>query len=279
MGGRNFFTVFIAVFFVGMLFMSPVATAQSEEKTEAGAQSEKKPVIIDGDKIEYSDAHRMVHGYGNVIVTYGDMTMTADKMAFDVENKEAIAEGNVCLYKDESTFKGAYGRYDFESEKGTVSDVRFSSAPFYGAAEEAQKVAKKTFVSKYGYFTTCPFEKPHYRIETKRITIYLDDKIVASNIIFYIGDFPLLYIPYYSYSLKEDRPRVSVIPGKTKEWGFYVLTTWRYEFNENFKGVIHLDYREKMGPTDNDGLMAHNYRLCRWSRLHTPTGTGTHRMD
>ena len=51
MGGRNFFTVFIAVFFVGMLFMSPVATAQSEEKTEAGAQSEKKPVIIDGDKI------------------------------------------------------------------------------------------------------------------------------------------------------------------------------------------------------------------------------------
>ncbi len=261
MGGRIFLIAFIAVFFIGILLTGFTAEAQPEEKPviheEKPVASEEKPVIIDSDRIEYSDAHKMVHGYGNVIVTHGDMTMTADKMAFDVQNKEAIADGNVCLYQDESTFRGNYGHYDFETGKGTVSDVRFTSVPFYGAAEEAQKTGKKIFAAKKGSFTTCPFEKPHYRIEAKRITIYLDERIVANHVVFYIGNFPLLYLPYYSYSLKEDRPRVTVIPGKTKDWGIYVLTTWRYEFNDNFKGVIHIDWREKMGIAEG---VTHEYR-------------------
>ena len=164
MGGRIFLIAFIAVFFIGILLIGFTAEAQPEEKPviheEKPVASEKKPVIIDGDRIEYSDARKMVHGYGNVIVTYGDMTMTADKMAFDVQNKEAIADGNVCLYQDESTFRGNYGHYDFETGKGTVSDVRFTSAPFYGAAEEAQKTGKKIFVAKKGVLLLVLLKNP-----------------------------------------------------------------------------------------------------------------------
>jgi len=55
----------------------------------------------------------------------------------------------------------------------------------------------------------------------------------------------VFYLPYYSYALKPDRPKVTVLPGKDKDWGFYVLTAWRYEFNQYLKGVLHLDYRER----------------------------------
>jgi lipopolysaccharide assembly outer membrane protein LptD (OstA) len=245
--------IFVLVFFISVIFKSTVLMAQPQEE----------PVIIDGDRVEYSDEQKMVHGFGNVIVRYKDMTLTADKIAFDVESKEAIAEGNVCLYKDEGVFKGKYGHYDFNTEKGMVSDVRFISKPVYGAGEEVEKTAKKTFVAKQGFFTTCPFEKPHYRFQSKQLTVYLDDKIVANHVIFFIGDFPFLYLPYYSYSLRDDRPRVTVIPGHNKEWGTYVLSAWRYYFSDDSMGRIHLDWREKRGVAEG---FTHKYKIKNFGR-------------
>lgn len=221
------------------------------------AEPQIEPVVVDGDKVEYSDDEKIVHAVGHCVVKYRDLTMTADKISFDVEKKQAFAEGNVFLYKNESTFKGDHGYYDFNIEKGALSDVSFVSKPVYGAGVETKKTAEKTFIAKKGYFTTCPFEKPHYRIQTKNLKIYLDDKVVANQAIFYIGDIPFIYLPYYSYSLKDNRPRVVITPGHSKEWGSYVLTAWRYYLNDGFRGRIHLDYREKKGAAEG---FTHTYK-------------------
>ncbi|MFH1856636.1 MAG: hypothetical protein ABH836_05370 [Candidatus Omnitrophota bacterium] len=239
---------FCILIFLAVLFL-PFCYAVAEEKQE--------PIIFDGDKIEYSDEYKIIHGWGNVIMRYKDTTMTADKMSFDTENQEATAEGDVSLYKDDTVFRGKYGHYDLKTEKGFVRDVKFSSAFVYGGAEEVNKTDKETFVGKQGYFGTCPFKKPHYRLQTKRLNIYLHDKVVAHNVIFFIGDVPFLYLPYYSYSLKDNRPRVTVMPGKSKEWGFYVLTGWRYRFDDDSMGRIHLDWRENMGPAEG---FTHKYK-------------------
>lgn len=230
---------------------------QAQAEVPQNETQEQEPIVFDGDRIEYSEGQKMIHGFGNVIISYNHMTITADKIALDIENKEAVAEGNVSLKKDDTIFKGKYGCYDFETEKGSVSEVTFLSPPVYGAAEETEKIAEKTYVAKNGYFGTCPFKKPHYRMQSKSIRIYLDDKIVANHVIFYIMDTPFLYLPYYSYSLKENRPRVTVMPGHSKEWGSYVLSGWRYRFDDNSMGRILFDCREKQGVAEG---FTHNYK-------------------
>ncbi len=195
-----------------------------------------------------------------MVITHKDMKLTADKAVVYLDTKDAEAFGNVTLYKDESVFKGERINYNFETGKGTVLKVTMEEGvgPWYGKGERADRIGENEFIMQRGYITTCDKEKPHYRIQAKRIKIFLDDKIVAKNIIFFLDDFPIMYFPYYSHPLNDNRPRVTVIPGRNKDWGLFVLTAWRYHFNENAQGRLHLDYRERR---DFASGFDHKYRL------------------
>ena len=95
-----------------------------------------------------------------------------------------------------------------------------------------------------GYVTTSDFDKPEYRIHSSKIEVYPEDKVVARHNRLKVGNIPLAYIPRYTQSLKEEEPRLQITPGFDKDWGIFFLTTWRYYISENFKGNIHLDWRE-----------------------------------
>jgi LPS-assembly protein len=97
------------------------------------------------------------------------------------------------------------------------------------------------------YITTCDLCQPHYRIAGRQVNVYLGDRVVVKHAFFYIGPIPVAYFPYYSHSLRDDRLRVRIIPGHSREWGYYVLTSWRYFFNEGSKGNVRIDYRERKG--------------------------------
>ena len=62
---------------------------------------------------------------------------------------------------------------------------------------------------------------------------------------FRVANTPIMYMPKYTQNLKDDRMHVQVTPGKSKDWGLFILTAWRYDFLANSGGRIHLDYREK----------------------------------
>ncbi|UCC95537.1 MAG: LPS assembly protein LptD, partial [Candidatus Omnitrophota bacterium] len=73
------------------------------------------------------------------------------------------------------------------------------------------------------------------------------ERIVAKNMILKAGQIPVLYIPYFSQSLKDKSFPIELIPGKNSEWGYHVLGRWRYNLNEEHKGKIHFDWYEKRG--------------------------------
>ena len=213
-----------------------------------GYAQEKDSVVVNGDRVEYFTEEKKVVGEGNVEVVYKDMRLTCERIEFFTETKIALAEGNVKLYQDNTVFTGEKVFYNFETKKGEVTDIGMEKmGPWYGRGKSAEKVAEKEYVIKDGYVTTCDKEKPHYRITSKRIEVFLDDKVVAHNVLFMVGNVPIFYFPYLRYSLKEKYPHFVFIPGRNKKWGWYMLTAWRHDFIKDKRGLIHLDYREKKG--------------------------------
>ncbi len=217
------------------------------------AQEAKEPIVCQGDKVEYLTEERMTIAEGNVIITHKDMKLTCDKATIYLDTKDAEAFGNVTLYQDESIFQAEEVSYNFETEKGTLIkgeakiEGELATRFWYGKGEKVEKVGPKEFHIRPGYITTCDLDPPHYRIQAKKIKIYLDDKVTAKHVLFYIGNCPVFYLPFYSRSLKDRRTRITIIPGHSKEWGTYLLSRWGYYFNENSKGYISLDWREKRG--------------------------------
>jgi hypothetical protein len=46
---------------------------------------------------------------------------------------------------------------------------------------------------------------------------------------------------------------VQLMPGKSKDWGAYMLSAWRYNITEDVKGRIYFDYRQKLGVAEGFG--------------------------
>lgn len=214
---------------------------------EAQEINENLPIDCSGDKIEYSEESKEVRILGHSVITHDDIKITAEEVIVYPETKDVYAAGDVTLYKGEDVFEADKVYYNFGNKKGSLMHGDFASGKVFGETERLEKLSEKELNAIKGYFTTCNLNPPHYRIEARNIKIYLEDKIVAKNVLFYVGNFPLLYFPYYSYSLREDKPKVVIIPGHSKEWGYFLLTSWRYFFNERSRGWIHFDWRDKLG--------------------------------
>jgi len=208
----------------------------------------KEPVVVNGDKVEYFHEQKKVIGEGNISIEYRDVLLTCDKITVYLDTREALAEGNVKIAQKGAYFTGDRMNYNFDTRQGTVLKGYLNANPFYGQAKELGKVANKDqFNMDYGYVTTCDLDKPHYRIQSKKVKIYLGDKVVAYNIFIFLGNVPIMYFPYYIQPLNEKKTHITVTPGENSDWGYYALTALRYHLDDKNSGDILIDYRAKQG--------------------------------
>ncbi|MDD5496552.1 MAG: LptA/OstA family protein, partial [Candidatus Omnitrophica bacterium] len=207
----------------------------------------KEPVVVNGDNVEYFHERKMVVGTGNISIVYKDVTLTCDKVTVYLDTKEAIAEGNVKIIQEGAYLTGEKINYNFEKKTGSIIDAYVNATPFYGKAGEGNKTSDTEIELKKGYVTTCDLEHPHYRVQARQVTIYLEDRVVAKHIIFYIGKVPVFYFPYYIQPLKDTTAHATVLLGRESRWGYYALTSFKYAFSDIAKGRVRIDYRTKKG--------------------------------
>ncbi len=211
------------------------------------AEEIDQPIVCNGDEIEYFEKEKKVVGSGHVVITYKDTTLTCDKITVFTETKEAQAEGNVRIVQGESFFGGEAVNYNFEKETGTIVNFKGYSAPWYTKGESAERAGADKFIVDKGSVTTCDHDNPHYRLSAKKVLIYPNVKVVLRNATVWVGPVPVFWMPVYIHPLDENRPKVTVIPGKNSDWGGFLLTAWRYDLDQNHKGIVHIDSRERKG--------------------------------
>lgn len=202
-------------------------------------------VELNGDIVEYSVDGNKITAQGNVEVLYKQMRMTCDRVEFSRNTNTASAEGNVRLVQGLQEMKGERMMFNFATMTGDFENAGVAADPYYGQGKMASKVAENEIRMRDGYLTTCDHDVPHYRLISKTISIFPRDKIIARHVRMKVGNVPILYIPKFSQDLTGKKPRVTFTPGYNKEWGMFLLTAWRYQLNDNLKGSIHLDAREK----------------------------------
>ena len=227
---------------VGMFFL----TASSVQFTAAFA-ADNQPVQVKADHVEYFDTTQKVVASGSVTAVSKDTKLTCDEATIYMATKDAYLKGDVRIAQAGVLLKGEEILYNFETRKGVILKAEVETGPFRASGDRAHKVADSEFTYRGGYLTTCDFETPHSRVQATEIKIFLDDKVVLKNAVMYVGNLPVFYTPAYVYPLDDKRPRVTIIPGKSKEWGMFVLTSWRLYFSENLSGRFFYDARERLG--------------------------------
>ena len=240
----------ILILFILIIFSTSNISVFSQDFSSLFPKSKDQkshPVIVNGDKVEYSQEKKTIVGEGNISVKYGDIELTCEKITVDTITKTGLCEGNVKITQPGSELKGQTIEYNFPQETGRILKAKVYADKVYARANTADKVSKVKTVFQKGSVTTCDLDKPHYRIEAKSFEFYMDEKIVAKHVILYLGSIPVFYIPYYTMPIKELRNKINIVPGYKDNWGYYVLGSYRYYLWDKIKGNLNLDYRTKRG--------------------------------
>jgi len=213
------------------------------------ATTEEEPIICQANNIEYSKDGKKMIASGDVRITYKGIKLTCDRLKIDAQTKDAYARGNVVLSEEGSRLVGENLIYNLDTKEGSLDNASLFSPVWYGKGKKISKVSDNEFKVSQGYITTCDPRHPHcadYRISSQKIDITLGQRVQAKNVFFWLGKVPIFYFPFYSYSLKDNRPHIRVIPGHSKEWGAFLKTASRFNIGEG-EGHINLDYYERKG--------------------------------
>lgn len=223
----------------------PGAIAEGDAAGDVIAPVPASPVEINGDKVEFLTDQQKVIAEGNVTIAKDNVKLFADRVDFDRTTNIAVAEGHVILEQGNARMIGDRMTFDYATMKGSFDHAKIDSHPFYGTGEKIEKVGDNHIVMKRGYFTTCDHDKPHFQMVSRKIDIYPGDKAVARHVRMLVGPTPLIYLPRYTQNISDKKPMVTFTPGYDKDWGAFLLSQWRYYFSPDFKGVVHLDYRDR----------------------------------
>ncbi|MFQ5680944.1 MAG: LPS-assembly protein LptD [Candidatus Omnitrophota bacterium] len=207
--------------------------------------AQEEAIIVDGDRVEFVGSENKIVAEGNVVIIHKGARLNCNKVIVDKATKDAYATGNVKLEDEGGVILAERMEYNLDTKKGTMFDAHVLSDPIYGRAKRIDKVSQNELVLYQGYFTTCDRERPHYRFKARRMDFFMGEKMTAHNLNFKVFSSTLMHIPKYVHILSDSRPQVTVMPGMYKPWGVYMLSAWRYYFNEGLYGRVHLDYRER----------------------------------
>lgn len=216
-----------------------------------------QPIIVDGDKVEYFEKDGRIVAEGNVSISYGDAVLRCDKIEVNTVTREAICDGNVRIDKTEGVITSDKIKYDFEKQEGEIIGAEFKAYPYFGTAEETIKAEGNQFILRNGYITTCDHDNPHYHLKAKEIQVFPGEKVMAKNVVVYIGTVPVLWIPYYYQPEIDVKAKVQFIPGVTSDWGYFLLSAWRAYVNGDSRADILVDYRSKKGFSEGVNFYYH----------------------
>jgi lipopolysaccharide assembly outer membrane protein LptD (OstA) len=138
-------------------------------------------------------------------LTYQDLELRAREVKYDIERQTVEAEGSPVLGDRGEQVKGGLMTYDLPSRVGTIYDAQTNYEKGLYRGQRIRKVNEDELDVMNGTYTTCNGTKPHYRFSSRWMKIFLKDKLVAKPVVFYLGNVPLVALPFWVFPVKSGR--------------------------------------------------------------------------
>lgn len=226
------------------------------------------------DSLRVEIENEMVFLYGDAVVDYEDLHLTADFIKIDFEKKEIFAEGSVDttgeltgkphFSQGAQEFRSNAIRYNFNSKKGKISYVITKEGEGYIHGETVKKDPYNNFYIKNGQYTTCENDTPHYAISARKLKVISNNKIVTGPAYLTIEEIPTpILIPFGFFPNKKGRSSGIIFPafGESAQRGFYFQHLGYYlGLNDYFNVALTSDLYTKGSYTLNlSSIYANRY--------------------
>src|SRR5262245_7642202 len=229
---------------------NPLGAAEEERKSIRNTRPVAKLTVVAQQngvtaerKVNINSEKQDTYKEGNVIVATGDVQVSdgesliiADRVTYNKNTDDVLAEGNVYFEQQGQKLTGEVLEFNYKTRRGTMRNpTAFTNTTPGGVtividASRADKTGADTYNLSNAMLTACQEKVPKWSFTAKRARIRLDHRAKVYNAFFRIKNIPVLWMPYASISIsKKDRSSGFLLPssgsssikGRTFHLGYF----------------------------------------------------------
>ena len=203
--------------------MSAAGLSRAAEPARALAHEDS--VGYTAEIVDYDLKENLIRLSGNATVRYRGMELAAERITYDIDRSILCAEGvadtadgqpswrGLPLFRDADTeLQGLQMSYNLDTRKGSVVEGKTTYEKGYYFGDRIRRASEEMLYVGHGTYTTCEHNHPHYFFASHRMKLLLDDKVIASPVLFYLSDIPLMWLPFYVFPIKRGRHSGMLVP-------------------------------------------------------------------
>ncbi len=124
---------------------------------------------------DMTDGRSVIYYYGNVAVTYGNMSLKADYMVYDVDNNIVFARGTKdyngewvgqpVMEENGTSYSMEEIYYNFDTKKAKIKNMSTTQNDGILHGNNLKMMPDQSINISDGYYTLCDAEEPHYRLK------------------------------------------------------------------------------------------------------------------
>ncbi len=215
----------------------------------AAAQKEPSSLKIASDRQEQMGEGRFAFN-GNVRITYGNLTIQADRVEVDKNRRSVTAEGNVLVATAKMHLSGERAEIDLDSKTGSVFDGYAILDPgIIIEGERIDKVSDDSFVLYQGRITACDQSVPQWSLKASEAKVRIEGYARLRNARFLVKKVPLFWSPYLIVPVKTERSTGLLFPhfGASQSRGSLISEAFYLVLGKSADVTFFGDYYSKSG--------------------------------
>ncbi|MEX1003398.1 MAG: putative LPS assembly protein LptD [Crocinitomicaceae bacterium] len=205
------------------------------------------------DSIVANVPEQIVTLYGEAIVNYDNIELTADYIQININNNEVTATystdslgnaiGKPFFKADGEESRCDYIKYNFDTKKAYIKEVRAQQDEGYIHMGESKLHPNEYIHLKDGKFTTCENDTPHYHFKLTKAIIVPDKRVVTGPVFMKIFNIPTpLAAPFAFFPNSKSKKHGIILPSFStssrygfglQDFGYYIPLGdyWETQFN------------------------------------------------
>ena len=204
---------------------------------------EQGPVDIGADQLIYDRDEELFQAHGNVEVVRGDFSLKSDHAQLKMTTNEMVAWGNVLLREGENVVECERLEVNLDTRLGKIYQAKLflKDQNFHVTGKEAEKLGENQYRIREGSFTTCDAKRPPWKFTVKELDVTLTGEGIAKGPVFYLENFPILYLPVAIFPINQERETGFLLPevGYSNRYGFEFNNAFFWAISKNMDATLY----------------------------------------
>ena len=216
----------------------------------ASLNADDPAIRISSDNVDLADNQRARFN-GAVEISYRDTLLLAPRASFSSVTQSMQADGGIDYFNNALQVSGSQFSADMQQNRARLDDAsyRFLTQAGRGYASVLTASAQQVILND-ALFTTCPTDDNSWALHASSINIEADEGWgEAYNAVFKIKDVPVLYLPYLTFPVNDQRRSGVLLPkfGSSQKLGIEFELPYYFNLAQNYDLTLTPRYMSERG--------------------------------